>query len=132
MPFAVEQLVFQNRGFAVYRSIELEIEDEKYHNFLQESEELATVTIFDFKGTTGMEKELHLESPIFSNSKIIWQSQICICEENLCNAGDFSSSSSSFWMNVLKIFCCIFIMFVCVPWCIKVYAGQSDIFTVKF
>ena len=33
----------------VYRSIELEIEEEEYQNFLRDSEELATVTIFVFK-----------------------------------------------------------------------------------
>ena len=35
-----------------------------------------------------MQKELELGAPIFSNGKIKWQSETCICDlGDLCNAG---------------------------------------------
>ena len=36
-----------------------------------------------------MEKELELGAPIFSNGKIKWQSETCICDlGDLCNGGN--------------------------------------------
>ena len=43
-----------------------------------------------------MEKELELGAPIFSNGKIKWQSETCICDlGDLCNAGNILVSDDT-------------------------------------
>ena len=94
--------------FNDYRSVEFKVDEQEYQNSLPDNGELATVTVFDFKGTTGMEKELDLKSSILSNNKISWQSQTCICDlGDLCNTGNYLIFSS-FWMINLAATLCIF------------------------
>ena len=58
----------------------------KYEN-APDNTELTTLTVFDFSESRGMQKELALNGPVSSNSKIKWQSETCICDSgDLCNA----------------------------------------------
>lgn len=49
--------------------------------------------IFDFSGTRGAKKELHLSGSITSNSKIQWQQEICVCDlGDRCNESHNSNA----------------------------------------
>ena len=49
--------------------------------------------IFDFSGTRGAKKELHLSGSITSNGKIQWQQEICVCDlGDRCNESHNSNA----------------------------------------
>ena len=71
-----------------FRSARLHVKEGGYEN-TPDNAELTTLTVFDFSESRGMQKELALNGPISSNSKIKWQSETCICDSgDLCNAID--------------------------------------------
>ena len=59
-----------------------------------------------------MQKELELGAPIFSNGKIKWQSETCICDlGDLCNAGNNLTCDKKYLFTSIvvafNIFCVI-------------------------
>ena len=72
----------------IFRSAKLPMKEGEYEN-APDNRELTTLTVYDFSESRGMQKELALNAPISSNSKIKWQSETCICDSgDLCNAID--------------------------------------------
>ena len=67
--------------------------------------ELTILTVFDFSESRGMQKELALNGPISSNSKIKWQKETCICDSgDLCNATDESKIDKSILFLSITIY----------------------------
>ena len=63
------------------------MDQQEYSTSPQNANDLATITVFDFSENSGMQQELGLSSTIYSNSKLEWQSETCICDlGDLCNS----------------------------------------------
>ena len=87
------------------RSAKFEINEQQYQN-APSNGDLTTLTLFDFSDSRGMEKELELGAPIFSNGKIRWQSETCICDlGDLCNAGNNLTSNKNYrFISIVVVF----------------------------
>ena len=87
-----------------FRSARLHVKEGGYEN-TPVNAELTTLTVFDFSESRGMQKELALNGPISSNSKIKWQSETCICDSgDLCNATDKSKIDKNILFLLITIY----------------------------
>ena len=59
-----------------------------------------------------MQKELELGAPIFSNGKIKWQSETCICDlGDLCNGGNNLMSDNKYLLHLILLPLTYFVLY---------------------